>query len=111
MQHREGRTCPGEAECSTTPGQPLKRYAGQPVETICGGCSLRTTKPELLTVRETQALDAATDLANLKDLGAVFAYPTSLTPFEWAAMRGLCDGKSRAESAEQQRDRKKLRRK
>ena len=87
-QNLFGESCPGTERCRTTPGKPLNKYGGDE-DTVCGGCSLRPSKPETLGERYAAMADEALSLAELNRSGATFAYPNALTSAEWSMIAGV----------------------
>lgn len=74
---------------------PLARYPESSIESVCGGCNLRATKPGTQPAHLAVAVNSILELAELPE-NATFAYPDALTVWEWAGMRAL----SRARSAD-----------
>jgi hypothetical protein len=98
----KGESCPGEEKCGDTAGKPLNRYPDEETDTVCNGCPLLKSKPERIPDELLEGVATGFHLAEIKANGAAFAYPESLTPFEWMALAALNRGRSRA----QEQDRK-----
>ncbi len=101
----KGQTCPGEEICATS--GPLLRYRGTPIEQVCGGCNLRHTKENNGPQNLAYAINTALDLDEVKQAGAVFSYPESLSAYEWACVRGLQRARAKDEQAQQAKQREK----
>jgi hypothetical protein len=93
-------TCPGETDCSDTGPIFLARreQPDMPVEDICGGCRFVETKPGSEPAHLAPAIATATELDALKSGGATFAYPDTLTAFEWCCLKALQAGRSESEA-------------
>ncbi len=113
----KGERCPGEEMCQQA--GPLARFPDQPIERVCGGCYLRTTKPGYIPRDLAPWIEMALELDALKEGGAVFQYPDALSPWEWATLRALQLGRAdartkedarRAREAERQANENRLRR-
>jgi hypothetical protein len=93
-------TCPGETYCSENGVIFLARREepDRPIEQICAGCRLRDTKPGSEPAHLTLAIQTATDLDGLKSAGGTFAYPDSLSAFEWVCITALQFGRGESEA-------------
>lgn len=96
----EYESCPGETDCSDTGPIFLARRteADTPIEHICAGCKFLPTKPGQEPQHLAQAIATATELDAIKSGGGTFAYPDSLTAFEWACLKALQAGRSESEA-------------
>lgn len=96
--------CPGEDICQQI--GPLAKYPDAPIETVCGGCAKRDTKPGNQPRGYANAIAEALGLDELKEIGATFAYPDALLPFQWESLRALERARQRerdrAQAAQQQ---------
>jgi len=84
---RKGVVCPGEAVCETTFGKPLNKYRGQPVEEVCGACSLVKSKPRFDFVGKARV--QAMELDELNAMHLLATYPVKLTNYDYACLRSL----------------------
>lgn len=108
----KGERCPGEERCAGLKGMPLYQYEsrGRSPEDTCPPCHLYPTKPGTQPVELTPWILAALDLDNLREMGASFKFPSSLSTREWAALEalGLARGVARSKERrdhEQKRER------
>lgn len=103
LRNLKGRRCPGEMECSESGRISEFADSGLTVLEICHGtetstpCELRGTKPPTEPPLLLDGINAALDLEKLHEGGATFAYPDSLSPRQWAALRALRDARREAE--------------
>lgn len=72
----------------------------EPIEETCGKCPLRQTKPGTEPEELIRWITMALDLDALKEQGASFAYPETLSPREWLVMKAL--GSARAKEREKE---------
>lgn len=93
--------CPGEEVCQVI--GPLAKYPDAPVEEICGGCAKKETKPGQQPRRLADAIAEAISLDEIKACGGTFAYPDSLTAYQWSCIRSL----ERARQKDQEREQRK----
>lgn len=93
----KGERCPGETRCAEV--GPLRKYAGQPVDVVCGGCKLQHTKPEASPLNHAQ--NTALELEEMRIAGAVFLYTP--TAYEWACLKAL----QRARAQDEEKEAKK----
>lgn len=87
----DGKFCPGEDECADPESSergPLSRYPHETIEYVCGGCSLRTTKPGNSPAHLVCAINSTIEIADLPE-NATFAYPDALDIWGWAGLRAL----------------------
>jgi len=81
----------------------LAKYPDAPVEEICGGCAKKETKPGQQPRRLADAIAEAISLDEIKACGGTFAYPDSLTAYQWSCIRSL----ERARQKDQEREQRK----
>lgn len=80
---------------------PLFRLADdQSVERVCGGCRLFATKPGTEPPELLEAIITASRLDAIHEVGGTFAYPDSLSPFEWTCLVALGAGRAEADAKE-----------
>lgn len=79
--------CPGEEICQQI--GPLAQYPNEPIETVCGGCAKRETKPGQQPRSIADAIAEALTLDELRSVGATFAYPDALSAYQWTCLRAL----------------------
>lgn len=79
--------CPGEEICQQI--GPLAQYPSEPIETVCGGCAKRETKPGQQPRSIADAIAEALTLDELRSVGATFAYPDALSAYQWTCLRAL----------------------
>jgi len=96
------QTCPGEDKCESEETGVIHKARqydpDEPIDAICGRCKLLETKPGQEPPQLTQAIVRANELDALRSAGATFAYPDALTPFEWACIAALQDGRNLSEA-------------
>jgi hypothetical protein len=110
VNQNDGESCPGSADCSETRGKPLNKYLGrQTEEEICKSCKFLPTKLEAAPNEITAHLMNALEFSTLEKGGATFAYPSALSPLDWACINGLTLGRDRAESLKAERERQEER--
>lgn len=97
----KGQRCPGEEVCRIA--GPIARYPDTPIEQVCEGCHLRTTKPGFIPKDLASWIGIVLDLDALKEAGAVFQYPDAFSPWEWAALKALQLGRQDARTKEEAR--------
>ena len=100
MNRNEGKSCPGEEECGDARSKdrgPLSKYEDADVESICGGCKLRDSKPESIPDELIFHFTSALRLERVYEMGGRFQYPDGLTPLEWEILDALKTGRSQAE--------------
>lgn len=72
---------------------------------ICKGCKFLPTKPEAVPEEIIEYIAVALEFDEISRIGGKFDYPSSLSPVEWASLRGLTRGRDHAESLRQERER------
>lgn len=92
-------------ECSDT--GPLAKYEGGDLESICGGCPLKGSKPESVAEELRPFVTAGFELQELKSAGARFEYPDGLQSWEWMSLIALGRGKAKADKTDRKRKEKK----
>jgi len=108
--NEHGEACPGEVSCGETEGKPLFKYDSGDVESVCGGCKLKGSKPENIDERLRPFVASGFELAELKAAGARFDYPDGLMPFEWLSLTMLQRGKAKADATKRKKDEPKKKR-
>ncbi len=83
----KGERCPGEGPCAQTGVLFKYSKSGRTIDQICGGCNLRHTKPDASPLNAAQ--NTALEIEELQQIGATFAYPDALTPYQWACRKAL----------------------
>lgn len=99
-----GKACPGEEVCALT--GPL-RDKSRPIEVICQGCNLRHTKPGSQPGHLSVLIIEAMRLEELKEAGATFAYPDTLSPLEWCCLQAIKRARRKDEEKDMESRRKK----
>lgn len=87
-----GKACPGEEVCEVAgaPGGLVGlRDKSRPIEAVCGQCPYRHTKPGNQPGHLSTLIVETLRLDELKEAGATFAYPDTLTPLQWAGLQAL----------------------
>lgn len=90
-----------------TKGKPLFTYKDGDVASVCGGCKLVRSKPEVVPDELRDFVGSGFRLAEINNAGGTFEYPDALTPLEWASLTTLKRGQSRADATERKRREKK----
>lgn len=100
MRSLEYETCPGEDDCSDAGAifRARRERPALPIAEICAGCQFLPTKPGAEPPHLAQAVATAAELGALKSGGATFAYPDTLTAFEWCCLKALQAGRSESEA-------------
>jgi hypothetical protein len=83
------------------------RDKSRPIEVICQGCPLRHTKPGTQPGHLSTLIIEVLRLDELKESGATFAYPETLSPLEWAGLQALQRARRRDQEKDMQDRRKK----
>jgi hypothetical protein len=86
---------------------PLNKYEDADIETSCGGCKLRNTKPEWISDDLIDHVGTAAELDRIHRIGGRFTYPDGLTAHEWVCLSGLDQGRGEADKLKRQRDARK----
>ena len=73
---------------------------------ICRTCKLVDSKPGTQPRELVEAIAAAIELDQIKECGGTFSYPDGLTPFQWAALKGLNAGRATFQDKEAMRQRR-----
>lgn len=92
-----GERCPGERECE------ILKQPGESPEETCPGCLYYKTKPGYASDEVTSALRFAMDHEAEVTTGGYRIHDKNvLTPFQWAAIRGLTKGRNRYDEESEQ---------
>ena len=67
----------------------MAQYPDAPIEDVCGGCAKKDSKPGQQPRYLAEAIFEALTLDEIHGVGGTFAYPDSLTTYQWTCLRAL----------------------